>query len=192
MQHNHFQIFKPSNLQITFYILLVITLNSCNHDNKAKDIKDASPYFINLFSGNVTTLFRNQNFNSSLDEVKKIETSKLYESTADHLFYEFSYPKDSTPFLEYANIQYFFNEKNELDIITSDIFLSDSIQVLNLRNSLTQYFIKLYGNAEKNENGYDIWKSEFDDKKLNKKFPFTVAINDLTDEYGIKLEYLRE
>ena len=105
MQKSRFQI-----LYLTFFLCFII---SCHHDTYKDSIKDASPYFISLFTGNEDAVFRGINFNETADAIKKIETSKLYESTPDHLFYEVTFPKDSTSFSEYANVQYFFNEDNQ-------------------------------------------------------------------------------
>lgn len=169
-----------------------LLLNSCKHDKYAKDIKDASPYFTNFFTGTDDDILRTVNFNLSQDEVKKIEKSKLYESTADHLFYEFIYPKDSSSFSEYANVQYFFNENNQLDIITTDIFLNDSTQVVQAKNTFEQYYNKRYGDPTPDENGYDVWKGDFKDAKTNTNYNYTVALTELPDEFGIKIEYLKE
>ena len=92
------------------------------------------------------------------------------ETTADHLFYEFIYPKDSSAFSEYANVQYFFNENNQLDIITTDIYLNDSAQVAQTKKSFEQYYTKRYGKSERDEKGYDIWNGEFTNTKTKKDF----------------------
>ncbi|MBK6276139.1 MAG: hypothetical protein IPF58_16290 [Saprospirales bacterium] len=170
----------------------ILILTSCKHDKYAKEIKDASPYFTNFFTGTDDDILRNVNFNVSLDEVKKIEQAKLYETTADHLFYEFIYPKDSSAFSEYANVQYFFNENNQLDIITTDIYLNDSAQVAQTKKSFEQYYTKRYGKSERDEKGYDIWNGEFTDTKTKKDFNYSVALTELEEEVGIKIEYLKE
>ncbi|MFN8284015.1 MAG: hypothetical protein U0U67_12420 [Chitinophagales bacterium] len=177
---------------ILIFSCCLLMLLSCKHDKYADDIKNASPYFTNFITGSEDAILRNINFNLTEDEVKKIEPSKLYESTADHLFYEFIYPKDSTAFSEYANVQYFFNENNQLDIITADIYLNDSAQVAHTKNSFEQYYTKRYGSAEQDEKGYNIWNGEFKDAKTNKEANYTIAVTELEEEVGIKIEYLKE
>ena len=145
----------------------ILILTSCKHDKYAKEIKDASPYFTNFFTGTDEDILRNVNFNVSLDEVKKIEQAKLYETTADHLFYE-------------------------LDIITTDIYLNDSAQVAQTKKSFEQYYTKRYGKSERDEKGYDIWNGEFTDTKTKKDFNYSVALTELEEEVGIKIEYLKE
>lgn len=170
----------------------IFVLQSCKHDNYTKEIKDASPYFTNFSTGTDDDIFRHINFNLSQDEVKKIEQSKLYESTTDHLFYEFIYPKDSSSFSEYANVQYFFNENNQLDIITADIYLNDSTQVAQAKNSFKQYYTNRYGNSALDEKGYYVWKGVFKDDQTKKEANYTVAVTELAEEFGIKIEYLKE
>ncbi len=190
MQKSRFQIFSFTScfLIIGFCIFCLV---SCQHDSK-DSAKDTSPYFINFFTGSDADIFRDVNFNITQDELKKIETSKLYESTADHLFYEFSFPTDSTAFSEYANVQYFFDENNQLDIITSDIYLNDSIQEKNLKNTLTAYYNTRFGKADADENNNDVWKSTFQDKKTSEKYDYSIALKELADDYGVSLEYVRK
>ncbi|MDB5227764.1 MAG: hypothetical protein JWN78_1957 [Bacteroidota bacterium] len=185
------QIFKFSNSQILFFFLS-FTFISCQHNKKAEAIKDASPYFTYFIGDKNEGVFRGVDFNVSPDELKSKEKSKLYESTTDHLFYEFSYPKDSTPFAEYANVEYFFDENNKLDIITTDIYLSDSLQEEKLKNSLIQYYNERYGKSEMDDYAYDVWKGTFKDKKSGEKQKYTVALKPLENDNGVTLEYVRE
>ena len=167
--------------------------SSCQHDDKKSDLEDASPYFTNFFTGNDEAVLRDISFNMNPDEVKKVEPSKLYETTADHLFFEFSYPTDSTAFSEYANVQYFFNENNQLDIITADIYLNDSIQEQKLRNTLTQYYNKRYGNPDADDNNVSVWSDSYKDLKTNTKLNYSIAIKDLEDDdFGVSIEYLKQ
>ena len=135
---------------------------------------------------------RGVDFNLSPEELKKLEKSKLYEVTGDHLFYEFSYPKDSTPFSEYANVEYFFDENNKLDIITTDIYLNDSAQEEKLKSSFIQYYNNRYGSSEMDDYEYDVWNATFKDTKSGMKYKYTVALKPLENDNGITLEYLRE
>jgi hypothetical protein len=171
----------------------VILLQSCWNKNHSNSLENPSPYFKNFMPGNEDAVLRNIGFNVSPEEIKKMETSKLYEETPDHLFYEYSFPTDSTPFSEYANIQYFFNEENQLDIITADIYMSDSLQENKLRNNLTDYFNHRYGSASKEDNGEEVWNGKYKDKNTNSTYKYTVDIKDLEDnDYGVSIEYVRE
>lgn len=174
-----------------FTFCLIFTFSSCKHDTKEQA---KSSYFTAFFTGNEDAILRDINFNITPDEVKKTEQSKLYETTTDHLFYEFSYPTDSTAFSEYANVQYFFNENNLLDIITADIYLNDTIQQENLKNSITDYYIQRFGDAEKNNYNFPTWTSTFKDKSLDKEFKYTVTLKKLDSELddeaiGLTVEY---
>lgn len=179
---------------ICFFVLgsCIFILNSCRFNEDKVIIKDASPYFTNLFTGKEDAVFRGINFNETSDGVKKAEKAKLYESTSDHLFYEFTYPKDSTLFSEYANIQYFFNEENQLDIITADIYLTDSVQELKLKNTLTQYYNLRFEADEENESEYPVWKATFEDVNADKKYNYSISLKEVNDDFGVSLEYMRE
>jgi len=183
---------KKSILFYPVFLLALLLLHSCRNDNAKNEIKDPSPYFKTFITGDEKNVLRDINFNLSADEIKKNETSKLYEETPDHLFYEFSFPTDSTAFSEYANIQYFFDENNQLDIITADIYMNDSIQENKLRNNLMDYYTYKYGSLQKDDNEQDVWKGTFTDKKTNQSYYYSVAIKKLEDDYGVSIEYVRE
>lgn len=181
---------SPQYIVFLFSILFVIT--SCQHNRYRDAVKNPSPYFTHFFTGSEENVLRDVNFNSTQDELKKTEKSRLFESTADHLFYEFSYPTDSTAFSEYANVQYFFNEDNQLDIITADIFLNDSLQENQLKNNLNEYYNLRFGSPETDDYDHNVWKGSFKDAKSDKKYNYTVALKELTGDYGITVEYVRE
>lgn len=179
----------PFNHLIYFFILCSsFIFTSCHHDGNRNDIKNASPYFTQFYTGNEAAVLRDINFNMSPDDVKKIETCKLYENTPDHLFYEFSFATDSTAFSEYANVQYFFNETNQLDIITADIYLNDSTQQSALKKTLTQYFDERYESAD-DADTYSVWTGTFEDKIMNKKYEYTISLKKLEDDFGVSIEY---
>ena len=181
-----------SQQSIVFILVFSCIIYSCKNDKHKDSLKDASPYFTNLFTGKDDAVFRGINFNETVDAVKKTEKSKLYESTTDHLFYEFTYPKDSTTFSEYSNVQYFFNEENQLDIIITDIYLTDSVQEIKLKNTLTEYYNQRFTAADKSEYEYPVWKASFEDIKADKKYNYTIALKEVSDDFGVTLEYMRE
>jgi hypothetical protein len=186
---NLIKLTKPSYLKIFSLLLLAILIaTSCKPKVDKSKIKDASPYFTHFYSGNDDAVLRDINFNMSPDDVKKTETCKLYEHTPDHLFYEFSFPTDSTAFSEYANVQYFFNENNQLDIITADIYLNDSIQQAGLKNTLTTYFNERYETAD-DANTYSVWEGTYTDKNTNKDYDYTISLKNIEDDFGVSIEY---
>ncbi len=184
---------RKTTIKILFPLCILLLTISCHRESSSGySLTNPSSYFSNLFSLKDDAVCRGINFNLTADEVKKAEKAKLYEATADHLFYEFSYPEDSTSTSEYANLQYFFNENSQLDIITIDIFLNDSIQERQLKNTFTEYFKQRYGKSETDSYNYDVWTGTFEDKKLDKEFKYSVALKKLENESGISLEYIRE
>lgn len=184
---------KQTVHKVLLPLCVVLLIISCHRENNSGyTLTNPSPYFSNLFSLKEEAVCRGIQFNMNAEDVKKTEKAKLYEATADHLFYEFSYPEDSTSTSEYANLQYFFNENGQLDIITIDIFLNDSIQEKKLKNTFTEYFNQRYGKSETDSYSYDVWTGNFEDKKLDKDFNYSVALKKLENESGISLEYIRE
>ena len=178
---------------LLFIGITMLLIPACWNKNNSDTLQNPSPYFKNFMSGDDAHVLRNIDFNSTPEEIKKLETSKLYEETPDHLFYEYSFPTDSTPFSEYANLQYFFNENNLLDIIIADIYVSDSLQENKLRNNFSAYFTKRYGSPSIEDNGAAVWSGKYKDISTSKTYTYTVDIKDLEEEeYGISIEFVRE
>ncbi len=170
--------------------ILLISFFACKNKSNGENKNATSPYFNELFQANSDAVFRAISFNLDADAVKKIETAKLYETTSDHLFYELSFPKDTSLFVEYANLQYFFNANNQLDIITADVFLNDAAQEEKLIQALKSYFDDNYTSI-KNENGnFPMWEASAYDKKSDKDLDYTIALKDNPDDFGISLEFL--
>lgn len=177
---------------IVYLLLVSCIISACRNNSTKVDLKNASPYFTYLLTENEEAVFRGIDFNKNADDVKKIEKAKLYETTTDHLFYEVSFPKDSTQFAEYANVQYFFNENNQLDIIIADVFLADTLQENKLKNTLSTYFNQKFESVESKEFDYPVWSAEFDDKKTDKTYNYTITLKDLSEDIGVTIEYIRE
>lgn len=193
LQYTMLQI-QLKNRNLFLILCSLLCFSSCHLNNKKEDLNNASPYFTAFFTGNEASVLRNINFNMNSDEVKRIEPSKLFESTSDHLFYEFSFPTDSTAFSEYANIQYFFNENNQLDVISNHIYLNDTLQQNKLEKTLTLYFNEKLGDSEINADKEAFWTSTFKDISNRKKYNYTVSVKDLEDDQddkaiGITVEY---
>jgi hypothetical protein len=183
-----------SGIKFIFFLCSLFLFMFCNHKGSLTDIKDASPYFTAFFTGKEDAVLRDINFNMTIDEVKKTEPSRLYEATTDHLFYEFSFPTDSTAFSEYANIQYSFNENNQLDVITNNIYLNDTFQQQKLKNNLLQYYNQRFGESEINSNKDEVWKGVFKDKITTENYGYTVSVINLEDDQdinaiGLTIEY---
>ena len=181
---------QKSTKIVSILYIVVLCMIACKHKKNNSDIKITSPYFSTMMKLNENGVFRGLNFNMDVDAVQKVESSKLFETTSDHLFYELSFPVDSSQFVEYANLQYFFNGNNQLDIITADVFLNDSIQEKELYQSLKKYFDDNF-DAINNDNGnFLIWRARFKDSKLDENFDYTIGLKNFTEDYGVTIEYL--
>lgn len=180
-------------LQKSLFILLFVSVfAACQHKHPKAEVANMSPYFNAFISENETHVLRNIDFNLTPDEVKKRETCKLYDETSDHLFYEFSFPTDSTTFSEYADIQYFFNENNLLDIISAGIYVNDSIQEKKLMENLTDYFNLRYGKQHETQDGDKVWQGDAKNKTNHEHYSYSVSLKKLEDdEHGVQLEFVK-
>jgi hypothetical protein len=174
-----------------YYILfLLIILYSCKNENNIK-IKNPTVYFEQLITKEKKAIFKNLNFDFTLDEVKKIENAQLYDATNEHLFYSYNFPKDSTNFVEYADIKYFFDEESILKIITANIYLNDSIQETQLLENFKEYYTIKYGDTKLDDYEYDNWDATADSKNTKGKYYYNIGIKKLKDEYGVAIEILK-
>ncbi|MEZ5055106.1 MAG: hypothetical protein R2807_10170 [Chitinophagales bacterium] len=172
------------------FSILLVSIFACKNNSNGENQNATSPYFKEFIHPNSDAVFRAVSFNLDADAIKKLETAKLYETTSDHLFYELSFPKDTSLFVEYANLQYFFNANNQLDIITADVFLNDAVQEEKLIQALKSYFDDNFKSI-KNENGnFPMWKATAYDKKADKELDYTIALKDNPDDFGVSLEFL--
>lgn len=174
-----------------FAILIAgLSFSACEQTQYTKDISNPSPYFINLVEGFDKSVFHGVDLCLSQDDVRKREKAQLYERTADHLFYNYVFPRDSTAFSEYADIQYFFDKNNTVEIITTNIFLNDSLQQDQLLQNFTQYFNNRYGDSKPDDYGYQVWNGTLETDAQD--WDYSIGLTPMTDEYGLTIEYLRD
>lgn len=172
--------------------LLVISalLYACQNENNIK-IDNPTVFFNELITKEKKAIFKNVNFDFSIDDVKKTENAQLYEATKEHLFYSYNFPKDSSVFIEYVDIKYFFDETNTLKIISANIFLNDSIQEQHLLDNFREYYTIKYGDSKVDDYQYDTWEATADSKNKKGKYYYNIAIKKMKGEYGIMVELLR-
>lgn len=174
-----------------YYIYLILLLIiSCKNDNDI-EISNPSVYYQELITKEKKAIFKNINFDFTLEEVQKIETAQLYESTEEHLFYSYNFPKDSSKFVEYADIKYFFDEDKILKIITANIYLNDSLQEAQLLQNFKEYYNEKYGDTKIDDYSYDNWDATADSKNKKGKYYYNIGIKKLENEYGVAIELLR-
>jgi len=146
------------------------------------------PIFSAIVGDNDNNIFRNVNFGLKQDVVKKAETSKLFDFAPDHMFYEVTFPDDSSKFQEYADIEYYFNEKDILDIVVAKIYVNDSIQQSQLLANLQQYYTNKLGKSSVDKYNGEFWKGEYKLDK-SKAMDYYVFMEPLPKEFGISLEF---
>lgn len=173
------------------YILIIsIFLFSCKNENDI-EVSNPSIYYKELITKEKKAIFKNINFDFTLEEVKKVENAQLYEATPEHLFYSYNFPKDSSLFVEYADIKYFFDEENTLKIITANIYLNDSVQESQLLENFKEYYTIKYGDTKIDDYDYDNWDATADSRNKKGKYYYNIAIKKLENEYGVAIELLR-
>ena len=132
--------------------------------------------------------FRGLHFDLKKETVKSAEIAKPEAEYDDYLRYNLL--ADSVASGESLELEYFFNKKDQLDLIIA-FYNTGSSEVINsVIDELKDYFENRYGTARKDENGFYHW--EFDDKG---EIPGTIEIH-LTGEteegyMGIEIELLK-
>ncbi|MCB9033815.1 MAG: hypothetical protein H6553_08260 [Chitinophagales bacterium] len=173
-------------LLILIAIIVVLIVFKIKKKDKVT-IDNPSIYFESLYDTKGKHLFRAVDLMMTKKNVLSNEKATLFEEPDNNLFYAYSFPVDSTPFGEYLDLKYFFNENNQLDIIMCNVYLNDSIQEDKMIKNLNQYYSYLYGRKEVDEFKYDVWNAHTTYQKED--VDFTVAIRKMQEEYGINIEY---
>ncbi len=168
-----------------FIALFFMCLYACKNHKYSEKITNRSPYFSAIVGDNDENVFRNVNYQLTPEQIKKIETSKLYENAPDHLFYEITFPDDSSKFQEYADLEYYFNDQNKLDIVVAKVYVNDSLQQDQLLSNLRQYYTEKLGNSSLDNYNYETWQG-IEPKNKSK---YSVGIQTLPKEFGLILEY---
>lgn len=106
-------------------------------------------------------LFRGLNFDLSLQDVKQAESISPEKEYTDNLHYQFL--ADSIAAGESLDVEYFFNKKNQLDLMIAFYNISDSNAIHPLVEELMCYLEREHGRPKQDELGWYHW--EFQDKK---------------------------
>ena len=57
---------------------------------------------------------------------------------------------------------------------------------------MTEYYNQRFDIADEGEFEYPVWRASFEDKKADKKYNYTIALKEVSDDFGVTLEYMRE
>ncbi len=174
------------NIQYLFFSFVFFI--ACKSDKIV--IKNPTVFFQELITDDKNAIFKNINFDFSKDDVIDAEKSQQYDATESHLAYSYNFPKDTSKFVEYADIKYFF-EHSVLKIITVNIYLNDSVQEAQLLDNFNEYYTQKYDAPKLDEYNYYSWDATADSKTTKGKYYFNIGIKKLEGEYGLALEFLR-
>ncbi|GIV33160.1 MAG: hypothetical protein KatS3mg031_0695 [Chitinophagales bacterium] len=141
-----------------------------------------------LMIKNKETLFRGVHFDSSISTVKALEEITPELEYNDYLRYNIS--ADSIAAGESLEVEYFFNKKDQLDMIIAFYYVTNKNAIKPLTEELRRYFEQKIGPARRDESGAYHW--ELPDEQGLKG---TIEIN-LTGEteegyMGVELELIK-
>jgi hypothetical protein len=165
---------------------------SCTLCKKKNNTPHFSSYVEKLFSTE-EDFFRGISMGMSRDKVKSKEEIRPVSEESNLLRYEIIYPKDSTTYEEYADIEYNFTDSDKLDIITGKIYASEAQLSDSIYSDVSRYLTYNYGIAEKDAYNYEVWKG----KSMNYAGD-SISINigiikkQIDDEYLIIYEIMQE
>ena len=177
----------PKNIQ--YFIFSFVFFIACKSDKIV--IKNPTVFFQELIADDKNAIFKNINFDFSKDDVIDAEKSQQYDATESYLAYSYNFPKDTSKFVEYADIKYFFDEHDVLKIITVNVYLNDSIQETQLLDNFKEYYSHKYDAPKIDEYQYYSWDATADSKITKGKYYYNIGIKKLAGEYGLALEFLR-
>jgi len=138
-------------------LIILVLCAGCNLFKKKKRIRHFSPYVEKLFVPDLD-FFRNTHLGMPLVKVKTTEKIKPANTESNLLRYEILYPKDSTTYEEYADIEYNFNDDDKLDIITGNIYTSHQQLADSIYRDITRYLQYNFGTHNTDDYHYDVWK----------------------------------
>ncbi len=105
-------------------------------------------------------MFRGLDFDMTPDEVRRNETLQPDLEYPDYLRYRLL--ADSIAAGESVELEYFFNNKNQLDLMITFYNLSDKEAIQPLADELKRYLERSYGRPKQDELGWYHW--QLDDK----------------------------
>ncbi|WP_337042051.1 hypothetical protein [Emticicia sp. 17c] len=147
-----------------YIFILILFVFACSNPKESPKVEVSVPAPQKaVASSNVQTLFRSimgngegllrgVKFGDSIEEVKKVETSDLFEEEDSHVGYSFD-----TENLETVDILYQRNSQNRVTGIELDIYMNTDETNDGLKQELIQLFNVRYGKPV-SENPLLVWK----------------------------------
>ncbi len=161
--------------------ILLLAFTGCN------EFKNLSPRS-KIIVKSKEMLFRGVDFDYTIQSVKAAEEIEPELEYKDYL--RFKIKADSIGSGESVDLEYFFNKKDQLDMIIAFYNLTDKSRIEPLANELKRYFERKFGRAQQDEMGWYHW--EMTDKS---GLTGTVEVNLIgeTEEgyMGLELELIK-
>lgn len=155
----------------------------------------ALSYFESVFLPGEGSAFRRAAFNIGTDSVRLLEGRSNMELSAshdDHLHYDLDLRTDTTMGNDYAEVMYSFNTLGQLDIITVNFYLRDSVRNHYLYAVMSSRFTEFAEEHYTDSDGYEVWEASYLSAD-SVKITYDIAIREhhATNDLGITVEMMR-
>ena len=136
------------NIAVIFLVVLIFGCSGDSENSYLTEIKKEGG------------LFRGIELRDNYAKVTSVENEEnLVVDEKVYLRYE--YPIDKTdPDAGHYKVEYYFDGEDQLHEMIYDIFITDKSKSNHLYEDLRKQFDNAYGEAEKNHEGYLIWKGK--------------------------------
>lgn len=189
-------------MKINFILLVAVFAISCNPKKNSNnniqienDIvsKTSENYFNAIFDRDSEDgVIRGFAFGVLQKDIEATENDliDLIESNEQLSFYEILLSNDTTKNIDYAEIKYFYNSENKLDIATINYYVEDSLVNMLLFENISKAYEKRFGHSYVDVDGYNVWTSE---NSSASGFDIALKMKQLLNlnEPGITLEYTK-
>ena len=194
----------------TFYWIFIfgiatVLFSSCNSRNTNNENEHSADenaaaekpheYYDKVFQPDTNYVFRNVNFLQSKKEVAQLEEDngglKLLDDAKSYLFYEVDLSSDTSRSIDYAEVKYFFDVNDALDIISVNYYIADSSDISAVNLSLNKSFTKRFGNSYIDSQNYMVWESSFNKDGIATLYEVAMKKLIQINDPGITVEYLK-
>jgi hypothetical protein len=120
---------------------------------------EQNPYFSALLPVK-EGVFRGVSIRDGINKVKAME-KRDYLKVDEQVFLKYVYPfTDASEEQNRFELEYYFDGEDQLHEVMANIFIQDKVEANKLFLLLKEHYSSSYGEAEKNPEGYLIWKGK--------------------------------